>query len=310
LAPDRPDIRATQQEEAMPHIAQHPGTVLPPTAATTVRAIGRVRTRHDALRFVAASYAITWLIWLPLAIDPTLAFPESPWRFLYYLGFLGPLLAAVIVAGRTDGRRGPAMLAQELRPRWRRAPWIALGAALPLAIWFGAVVIARVVFATTQPPLFLLGGWVDLPGFGTLAGWLFILATVGVGAEVGWRGFLLAHLQRTRGAVEATALVTLAWAAWHIPLFYLDPTYRGLTPNGIGVWLIALLGTSTVLTWLFNRSRGSTLACALFHGATTSIWMSWAVAEPIGWGMGALIVLLGMVLSWRIRSGPRVAWGP
>lgn len=86
------------------------------------------------------------------------------------------------------------------------------------------------------------------------------------GEETGWRGFALPILQRRHGALAAALLITPIWAVWHLPYFFTVTTYRGFAPAGYVGFVFGLGCGSIVLTWLYNGTGGSILACAVWHG--------------------------------------------
>jgi membrane protease YdiL (CAAX protease family) len=73
-------------------------------------------------------------------------------------------------------------------------------------------------------------------------------------------------LQRCHGPLAAALLVTPIWAVWHLPYFLTVATYRGYPPAGYVGFVFGLACGSIVLTWLYNRTGGSILACAIWHG--------------------------------------------
>src|SRR5690606_15567006 len=78
----------------------------------------------------------------------------------------------------------------------------------------------------------------NLPGAGLLATFLLHLLTFGIGEETGWRGFALPHLQESRTALRATGLLFLAWALWHVPTFFENPSFRDMSAATTVGWLI------------------------------------------------------------------------
>src|SRR5438105_21381 len=91
-----------------------------------------VTSEHRSERFVSElvlyfglAYALTWSLHR-IIIVLRMPFLSAPAIVLYLLGLLGPLVAAVAVTGRGEGRRGVrALLARALR--WRFQPlWYAV----------------------------------------------------------------------------------------------------------------------------------------------------------------------------------------
>lgn len=87
-----------------------------------------------------------------------------------------------------------------------------------------------------------------------------------LGEETGWRGFALRYFQRRHSPLVAALLVTPIWALWHLPFFFTVANYRGVAPVGYVGFVFGLGCGSIVLTWLYHRSGGSVLACAVWHG--------------------------------------------
>ena len=89
----------------------------------------------------------------------------------------------------------------------------------------------------------------------------------------------------------------------HLPAFLYRPGYMGLGVGGALGWLFSLFGGAVLLTWLFNSSRGSTLALVAFHG-TINVAFVWDGAPP------RVLAVLGMLLMmWAVGvvavAGPR-----
>jgi membrane protease YdiL (CAAX protease family) len=87
--------------------------------------------------------------------------------------------------------------------------------------------------------------------------------------ELGWRGYALDRLQARYSALSAALILGTIWAAWHLPLFFID----GMDPHhsaGVGsrwFWLFMLqvVALSVVYSRVFNGTRRSTLAAILLH---------------------------------------------
>jgi len=56
-------------------------------------------------------------------------------------------------------------------------------------------------------------------------------------------------------------------ALWHLLSFFIVTTYRGFAPVGYVGFVFGLAcGSVVLLTWLYNGTGGSILACAIWHG--------------------------------------------
>jgi len=107
---------------------------------------------------------------------------------------------------------------------------------------------------------------------------MFVMLTIaaGIGEEFGWRGFLLPRLQTRHNALVSSLMVGVAWATWHIPLFFIKGTTQyeiqsqgGLLPAILG-YSIFVIVSSIQFTWVFNNTKGSVLLAAVLHGASNA----------------------------------------
>jgi membrane protease YdiL (CAAX protease family) len=90
------------------------------------------------------------------------------------------------------------------------------------------------------------------------------LLTGGINEESGWRGFALPRLQARYPVIVAAGIVWFFWAFWHLPY----DIGRGIPIAEMLVnRLFRNLVVSILMTWLYNRTKGSILAPALFHPA-------------------------------------------
>ncbi len=177
----------------------------------------------------------------------------------HFPGLLGPLVAAVVVAAATGGL--PAL--RRLRGRLGAPRWWAL-ALSPLFVGAVAVAISR---ATGDGPS--LGTLADMPGLPAWSGpgvFLVVFLVGGVGEEAGWRGLAWARLRRGCGLRDAALALTVPWAFWHLPLFWIDSGLASMPLHVAPGWLLVLASGAVVLGWLYERSS-SILVVALAHTA-------------------------------------------
>lgn len=127
----------------------------------------------------------------------------------------------------------------------------------------------------------LLGGpavdWSGLqPLYQVVPNFILLTIAAGIGEEFGWRGFLLPRLQFRHNALVSGLIVGVAWATWHVPMFFIKGTSQyelglqgGLLPAILGYSAFVIV-QSVQFTWLFNNTRGSVLLAAVFHGASNA----------------------------------------
>jgi len=271
------------------------------------RSSARWLREHPVAGFFALACLISWTIWLPLVLDPrTRAIPGQPWYALHFLGLIGPMLAAFIVAQRLGAWRKAAFRRRlspgRVPPGWLAAAWL-----LPFGLYLLAAASLALV-GRGEIDLAALGRFEKLPGLGLVGAWLLLLAISGPGEETGWRGWALPLLQERHSPLVATLAIVPGWALWHLPMFVYDPVFAAMGIGGIVGWLVSLAAGAVVLTWLFNASGGNVIAPTLFHAATNAVFMSAAATGVAGAGVGALVMVLAVGLL--IRDGPSLGLSP
>jgi len=265
-------------------------------------AVDRLAERHPLATFFALAYGISWLIWSPLWL-PALGFTGFPVLPLHHaLGALGPITAALIVTGRTNGASGVRDLLRRMIA-WRdRVGWLVVALGAPVALLGMALVVASSM-GETVPPLSDAMRSREHPTWSVLLVVGYHLFSFGYGEEVGWRGFALPRLQARHGALSATGLLTLAWSAWHIPLFLYRPGYVEMGLAGVLGWMVSLFTGAVLLTWLYNESRGSLLVVALFHASIDLAFTGDVTSGTVTNLVGAAVTVWGIVVL--VSCGPR-----
>ena len=230
--------------------------------ATRRGALARIVRSKPLVSYFVLTYAFSWMCWIPLAImNRTVVVGALPTHFP---GLLGPLLASLVLTAVTCGQRGVAGLVGRMT-RWRVGIGWYLFALSPIAFFAVAVCISRAT-GDGWPNLSDLGKFNGLPEFGILGVWLTLILVNGYGEETGWRGFALPRLQRMHGEIASALMLAVWWALWHLPLFFILESYRGLGVAAIPGFFFGLCCGSVVLAWLCNRTDGSILLVAIWHG--------------------------------------------
>jgi len=265
--------------------------------------------RRPVIAFVVLAYALTWSVWLPLLAQTQGWVASRPWPVLHLLGSLGPAAAAVVVIAATRGRAGLADLRRRLVAwRGRGQAWaFALGVPPLLLLVAGSV--AALVDGRSPAGLdwAAFGRSAEFAALPVAVYWLVDLVFFGFGEEVGWRGFLQPHLERRYLPVLAANLVAIVWAAWHLPLFGITPSYRAMPPIGFVGFAASIWIASFLFAWLARLGRGSLLILAVFHA-----WFDIATTSPLGpeflpTAMGVAVTVVGLILLRRLLQVP---WTP
>lgn len=264
---------------------------------------------RDLIVFFLLAYAISWLIWSPMwlpyfgvNIKPILPYQHG-------FGGLGPMLSAFITTAIFYKKAGLQALWRRLF-QWRPLLWTLLALLLPFAFSLLGGFIARITEGSF-PDFSALGSNSEFPELG-IAGFVFYnIFFFGYGEEVGWRGFALPRLQEKYPALVATLLLSVFWAGWHLPIFTYRPGYTAMDMAGVIGWFFSIVAGAVVFTWLFNGSRGSLLACAVFHGLIDVVFLADYGNDNMMQYIGMLVTLWGiavlLIWGWKnLASGERV----
>jgi membrane protease YdiL (CAAX protease family) len=257
---------------------------------------------RDAIRFFAIGYAISWVLWVPVAIVEPAPAIKLP---LVLLGAFGPSAAGFLLAAPAERRELIRRFVElgRIPPLW----WILILAFHPLIAAAGGWIGARL----GGPPVRV--DWSPIATIGSAAVWLPLTLVAGpLSEEFGWRGYVQDRLQAIGGPFNASIALGIMWAMWHLPLFFIDGTQQAATRFGtwaFWMWSTRLVFLALAYTWIYNRTARSIFAVVLFHflsNATASLLTSGGNALPTEFQIGFTIVtvLVGLLVAseWRVRA--------
>jgi membrane protease YdiL (CAAX protease family) len=234
-------------------------TATTPAPTTTARAF--------PVTYFVLAFAFTWALWVPAALEARGLISPLPVPATF-LGAFGPLAAAMVVTALESGRAGLRSLLDRV-VRWRVAPvWYGVAILGPIALMLAAIAL-HVVLGGQPPSLGLLIG--ALPTL--LIYIVYMMLTVALGEEVGWRGYALPALQARYSALIASLILGVMWALWHLPVFFNPDTFYSNLP--FGLWLAYLIPFAVLITWVFNSAGGSVLMAMFFHAVLNASGELW-----------------------------------
>lgn len=260
------------------------------------------------ITFLVLSYFLSWFVWMPLCFKAWGYQNVSIMPFQFGLGYFGPLVAALVTNTlHKDNRQTVKLIKSIYKPK---APlfWIVAFIA-PFVIYLGATAINHYINHT---PISLtnIGRSRESVEYTFLKLLAHNLLFLGLAGESGWRGFALPTLQKHMNALLATIVLTIFWAGWHLPMFIFRESYKMLDTAGIIQWLYGLLAAGVILTWLFNSSRGSILACAIFYAVYDMVIISnpsdpniisYAILLVAAWALLTIIIFKPSMLSVKVK---------
>lgn len=266
-------------------------------------AISAIAGRHAVALFFVLAYLFSWLIW-------GLEGNVEDGGLLVWLGSAGPALAAILVAGLSQGRSGLEALLSRLFV-WRVGiRWYLVALLLVPVVGLG-IAAGYVLTGNLTAALPSVDYWRANLGqhFVAVASAVMLGLFVSVGEELGWRGYALPKLQERVHPLASSVVIGILWGMWH---------FNGLlggqseAPQFLDM-LFFVLGTvsaSVIYTWLFNNTRGSVPVACLFHSVydVTVIWVLGVLPLPPSATRVGMLGLAGIALVIILMAGPRLSY--
>jgi membrane protease YdiL (CAAX protease family) len=137
--------------------------------------------------------------------------------------------------------------------------------------WWAAAVLVQPVLLGLAALLFnLLGGsppvtLSPLTSIVSLIVSVVFLLIATLGEEIGWHGVALPALQQQRSALQASLILGIVLAAWHLPFWLLLDTHDQFGIGYLGMSFLLVLPLTIYSTWFFNHGKSSVLLTVAFH---------------------------------------------
>ena len=211
--------------------------------------------------FILISFTFSWLLWTPSLLSSVgvLEFSYN-YEVLRFLGSFGPTFAGLLLTILVEGKEETIFL-------WKRC-WhtynlkyslvalFLIPVLFALSLWFVIIIHG----ALPQEEGILRELKLSIPTF------IFLFFFAGpLQEEIGWRGYMLDHLQLKYDALSSSIILGGIWGVWHFPLFYIAGTpYENQTFFNFSSTLIVV---SILFTWLYNNTNGSVLIAMIFHAS-------------------------------------------
>lgn len=243
--------------------------------------------------YLGLAFAIAWIAWIggwALSRSSAAASWIEP---LVIAGSFGPFAAAGLCVWLSDGPAGAARFYARAA-QWRMG-WTVLLISIFLLPMLAIVTAA--LFERGDPAFQI--GWSDLP---MVYIWLFVLGGP-IAEEFGW-SYLSDMLDTRLARAASTLLLGLIWAAWHLPLFFLDVPGLSQRFIPISAFFAMAVAMRFLFSWGYHRARRSILSNLLMHNGLNLSLTIVAIVDPAGgsqprlWCLSGLTILCALFL-WR-----------
>jgi len=248
---------------------------------------------RSPFKFFLLVFALSTPFWLLGAVTGRQLLPGLP---VSALMAICPAMAALILVHRENKTAGVTELLKRSfdYKRIRTKAWYA-----PILLLMpGVMVLSYGVMR-----------WMDLP-FPTpripvLAGLvmflMFLVFFIGaLGEELGWSGYAIDPMQARWNALQASILLGLVWAAWHI-----IPYRQAHRSAGWIAWYcLFTVATRVLMVWLYNNTGKSVFGAALFHAMVNVSWFPFPNS-----GLHYDPRITGLIVAFAAAI-VTVVWGP
>ena len=209
------------------------------------------------------------------------------------LAFVCPVSAAALLAYRENGAAAVSALlrrAFDFR-RMSAKAWYVPTVFLMPCVTVAAYGLLRVRHLSLPAPRF------PVPG-ALLLFLAFLVAALG--EELGWSGYALDPMQERWSALQASLVLGVIWALWHV----IAMVEAGQSPAWIAWGCLDMLGTRVLMVWLYNNTGKSVFAVALYHAIAN---LSMKSIFPGGSYEAERVVALTLAGA---AAAVTIVWGP
>jgi uncharacterized protein len=243
---------------------------------------------HPLLGFIALTFSISYLVGIPFNNLVFNQITNSHEIVITYapilITVLAPALSALIMTKLLNGRVG---IREKLSSLSITKQTILPFCITPIITYF--FTICTLVLIDIEPLILFKLSFHNWHLFVLhLAAQFFI---VGIGEELGWRGWLLPYFLQTKSVAHATFLVFLIWSIWHLPKLMQSPFTVAVA------FVLGFFALSTILSWVWLKYRGNIGLIAMIHASVNAPLFFIRGSSGSKYG----ITLDAIYTSWQIQ---------
>lgn len=251
-------------------------------------------TRHPVPVYIAVTFAISWgaaLAAIGGSGEMRGTTPGSDPRFVYALiGMLaGPSLTGILLTALVCGRTG----LREFRSRllkWRVGPqWYAVALLTAPVVMTATLLALSYISPAVLPGIVTSDQRASILLVGLAVGW-----SAGIFEELGWTGFAIPTLRRSRRFLATGLIVGIWWSAWHLlPNVWSSRAAAGdlamsvyFASTALGIFVGYLTTFRVLMVWVYEHTA-SVFVAMLMHASFTA---SLLILNPVGLAGTHLVV--------------------
>ncbi len=213
--------------------------------------------KNPIVSFIILTFVLSYLLGMPVNFFLSAVLPKSAGVIKNYLPRIlivfSPAVSAIIISSSINGKEGVLNLISLLKPK-KKQLWLIF--ILP----FAGLIITIISFVSIG---YNVGVFYKIirEHFGLLLlHFILQFALVGIGEEIGWRGWLLPQLTKLKSLWLSTLIVFLVWALWHFPVFLINVKITA-------AHLIMLYSLSVLFSFLLYKVKENIFIIAAVHAS-------------------------------------------
>ncbi|MDR4189734.1 CPBP family intramembrane glutamic endopeptidase [Bacillus pseudomycoides] len=221
---------------------------------------------NDMKRYLICTFIFTWILWgllISLIKWDITTFGTPLAMILFVFGGIMPAISAISLKKKYGSKEEFRVFIKNIVNAKHHFAWYILLIVLAfiscyLPTLFGGATMQKPLYvALFNFPMMIIGGGVE---------------------EIGWRGFLQPALQKRFSSFLSTMIVSIIWAVWHLPLWFIPGTNQSQI-NFI-YFIITIIAVSFIYTTIYNATK-SIFMCLVFHALMNSFWSVYVPKDKI-----------------------------
>lgn len=232
----------------------------------------------NVISYLMYTYGISWGLWGIVIFGTGMLGWEKGHPIAmtcYILGVFGPVIGSILAKKKQCSKEGfKAFLKSIVDVRHPIKHYI-IAIGIPIGVVYLSVLMG--------------GGVVKQPFY---MGFVLIIPMIIGGGleEIGWRGFMQGTLEKKYSPVKSTCLVALAWAIWHIPLWFIPFTHQA---NWNYVWYCVTIMIFAFMLAGVHRVTQSVFLCIICHATINAFWEVCVPNNKILPAVPILVIVVG-----------------
>lgn len=272
-----------------------------------------LQTKRKPWKYFALTFAYSWIIWIPSVLDGLGL--DLPFNIAGYstvvviIGAFAPLLAAVTLVSRAEGREGIKSFFRRALDFKIKPVYLLIALGLPLVIHLIAHYLALAIgldVARTLIPAEISISPVIL----ALPYFILMLVLGGGQEEFGWRGYAQEPLQEKIGVIPASLVIGVIWGIWHLPLWFMAGDMH--SAYSFLAFVMMTTSISLIYSWLYNASGKKLIVVLFFHAMNNTAaplvpFLHGIEGKPetAYWIYAAVNVIFGLIFAFMLARGAK-----